>query len=369
MAADQDPAEDQRRERRRRSSQRRIGKVSKPVQRIRRPRRRSRRPRSALLDSRRSVSEYQGRNRIATISRTDAIAPMITRPRVQPREVHRPRAYPTRMAARAADRPPTEPDRPLGTDPAAAGDAASRRTRSTSAAPRPPATPTSGAARPTGPTGSPRWRSPRPGPTRPARHRRRRRLPARPGAARPAGRGARRRQRRALRARHRRLARTGSSRAGTGSRSSARSQGRRDGRLPARRARRGAHAERVQARGAPAAPIPIILAALRGKMLRLAVEKADGAFTNFLPLSGLPQVVERARRRARRLRAPLPLLLPPGRARAGRAARALHVRLLHHRARLRRVLPLARPRRGDRRDGRGLGAKDREARPRRRPGS
>jgi probable F420-dependent oxidoreductase len=39
-------------------------------------------------------------------------------------------------------------------------------------------------------------------------------------------------------------------------------------------------------------PVPIILAALRGKMLRLAVEKADGAFTNFLPLSGLPRVVE-----------------------------------------------------------------------------
>jgi probable F420-dependent oxidoreductase len=38
--------------------------------------------------------------------------------------------------------------------------------------------------------------------------------------------------------------------------------------------------------------VPIILAALRGKMLRLAVEKADGAFTNFLPLSGLPRVVE-----------------------------------------------------------------------------
>ena len=39
-------------------------------------------------------------------------------------------------------------------------------------------------------------------------------------------------------------------------------------------------------------PVPIILAALRGKMLRLAVEKADGAFTNFLPISGLPRVVE-----------------------------------------------------------------------------
>ena len=43
---------------------------------------------------------------------------------------------------------------------------------------------------------------------------------------------------------------------------------------------------------APAQPIPIVLAALRGRMLRLAVEKADGAFTNFLPLSGLPRVVE-----------------------------------------------------------------------------
>ena len=43
---------------------------------------------------------------------------------------------------------------------------------------------------------------------------------------------------------------------------------------------------------APAEPIPIVLAALRGRMLRLAVEKADGAFTNFLPLSGLPQVAE-----------------------------------------------------------------------------
>jgi probable F420-dependent oxidoreductase len=46
---------------------------------------------------------------------------------------------------------------------------------------------------------------------------------------------------------------------------------------------------------APAEPPPIVLAALRGKMLRLAVEKGDGAFTNFLPLSGLPQVVEQLR--------------------------------------------------------------------------
>jgi probable F420-dependent oxidoreductase len=41
---------------------------------------------------------------------------------------------------------------------------------------------------------------------------------------------------------------------------------------------------------APAERVPIIVAALRGKMLRLAVEKGDGAFTNFLPLAGLPQV-------------------------------------------------------------------------------
>jgi probable F420-dependent oxidoreductase len=41
---------------------------------------------------------------------------------------------------------------------------------------------------------------------------------------------------------------------------------------------------------APAHEIPIVLAALRGKMLRLAVERADGAFSNFLPLGGLPRV-------------------------------------------------------------------------------
>jgi probable F420-dependent oxidoreductase len=41
---------------------------------------------------------------------------------------------------------------------------------------------------------------------------------------------------------------------------------------------------------APAERVPIIVAALRGKMLELAVEKGDGAFTNFLPLGGLPKV-------------------------------------------------------------------------------
>src|SRR3954471_1256189 len=42
----------------------------------------------------------------------------------------------------------------------------------------------------------------------------------------------------------------------------------------------------------PAAPVPIVVAALRGKMLALAAELADGAFTNFLPLSGAGQVAE-----------------------------------------------------------------------------
>jgi probable F420-dependent oxidoreductase len=41
---------------------------------------------------------------------------------------------------------------------------------------------------------------------------------------------------------------------------------------------------------APAHRVPIVLAALRGKMLELAVERAEGAFSNFLPLAGLPQV-------------------------------------------------------------------------------
>jgi probable F420-dependent oxidoreductase len=42
----------------------------------------------------------------------------------------------------------------------------------------------------------------------------------------------------------------------------------------------------------PPAPVPIVVAALRGKMLALAAELGDGAFTNFLPLSGTSQVAE-----------------------------------------------------------------------------
>src|SRR5690349_2285489 len=41
----------------------------------------------------------------------------------------------------------------------------------------------------------------------------------------------------------------------------------------------------------PAQPVPIVLAALRSRMLRLAGEVADGVFANFLPLSAVEQVV------------------------------------------------------------------------------
>jgi probable F420-dependent oxidoreductase len=42
----------------------------------------------------------------------------------------------------------------------------------------------------------------------------------------------------------------------------------------------------------PDTPVPIILAALRDRMLGLAARIADGAFTNFLPLSRAAQVVD-----------------------------------------------------------------------------
>ena len=42
----------------------------------------------------------------------------------------------------------------------------------------------------------------------------------------------------------------------------------------------------------PAEPVPIVVAALRGRMLALAAEAGDGAFTNFLPLSGARRVAE-----------------------------------------------------------------------------
>jgi probable F420-dependent oxidoreductase len=46
---------------------------------------------------------------------------------------------------------------------------------------------------------------------------------------------------------------------------------------------------------APRHPTPIVLAALRGKMLDLAVERANGAFTNFLPLAALPKITTQLR--------------------------------------------------------------------------
>ncbi len=44
-----------------------------------------------------------------------------------------------------------------------------------------------------------------------------------------------------------------------------------------------------------AEPVPIVLAALRERMVRLAGEIADGVFSNFLPLSGAERVVATAR--------------------------------------------------------------------------
>jgi alkanesulfonate monooxygenase SsuD/methylene tetrahydromethanopterin reductase-like flavin-dependent oxidoreductase (luciferase family) len=41
----------------------------------------------------------------------------------------------------------------------------------------------------------------------------------------------------------------------------------------------------------PTKPVPIVLAALRERMLQLAAEKADGVFANFLPLGNVAQVV------------------------------------------------------------------------------
>jgi probable F420-dependent oxidoreductase len=46
---------------------------------------------------------------------------------------------------------------------------------------------------------------------------------------------------------------------------------------------------------APQHEIPIVIAALRDRMVRLAAELGDGLFCNFLPLSGVGHVVEQAR--------------------------------------------------------------------------
>ena len=45
----------------------------------------------------------------------------------------------------------------------------------------------------------------------------------------------------------------------------------------------------------PAHPVPIVIAALRDRMLRLGGELGDGTFVNFLPLSAAEHVVARVR--------------------------------------------------------------------------
>jgi probable F420-dependent oxidoreductase len=50
----------------------------------------------------------------------------------------------------------------------------------------------------------------------------------------------------------------------------------------------------------PAHPVPLYVAALRDRMLRLGGELGDGTFVNFLPLSGLPHVIEQIREGERR---------------------------------------------------------------------
>jgi probable F420-dependent oxidoreductase len=61
-----------------------------------------------------------------------------------------------------------------------------------------------------------------------------------------------------------------------------------------------------------AVTVPIMLAALRGRMLRLAAEVADGAFTNFLPLSGLPRITEELRAAGGELELACRFFLLPG---------------------------------------------------------
>ena len=56
---------------------------------------------------------------------------------------------------------------------------------------------------------------------------------------------------------------------------------------------RGAGGFRLES--APAAPVPIVIAALRDRMLALAGELGDGAFVNFLPISAVGHAVERIR--------------------------------------------------------------------------
>ena len=247
---------------------------------------------------------------------------------------------------------------PLGTDAAAADDRRSRDTRSTSGAPRPPGYTDIWSGETNGPDGftplalAPPW-------TEKAR------LGTGvvgvmqrgPRAAGAAGRGARRRVRRPLRARHRRLVgpdRRGLERDAVREAPQSRSPRRSTSCAPALAGERTASGFKLET--APAERDPDRPRRAARQDAALAVEKADGAFTNFLPLSGLPQVDGAARRtRPEGFELLCRFFCLAGRARAGRADRPLHVLLLHHRPGLRELLPLARPRREDRPDGRGLG--------------
>ena len=137
--------------------------------------------------------------------------------------------------------------------------------------------------------------------------------------------------------------------------------GARDRRDAAHGARRRARAGRLQARDAAGASRPpIYIAALRGKMLRL------GGRARRRHIRELPAALRRpsrwsarsARASARPARRARPTSSAASSAsrsrRGGLGARALDVRRLRDRARLRGVLPLARLGRADRPDGRGL---------------
>jgi probable F420-dependent oxidoreductase len=66
-----------------------------------------------------------------------------------------------------------------------------------------------------------------------------------------------------------------------------------EGLRPVLAGERGAGGFRLES--APAQPVPIVIAALRDRMLGLGGELGDGTFVNFLPLSAVEHVVERIR--------------------------------------------------------------------------
>ncbi len=82
----------------------------------------------------------------------------------------------------------------------------------------------------------------------------------------------------------------------------------------------------------PAEPLPIVLAALRGKMLEARGRAGRRRVHQLPPPCRAAQGHRGARRRAPGLRVTVPLLLPARRAGPGRAPGPVHVRLLRHRA-------------------------------------